>query len=244
VVATLLVTERATFPSPRQRALLAPLFTFVKMWHRPRAHGLDQVPTDRPVIYIAKHPQGFLYFETIAMGLLAYFDRGQRLPFKVMEKQGTTIHKTPLLGWLRRNFNAAPATEAASLAALRGGESILLFPGGARELHGAPDRLRWEGRRGYARIAALAQAEVVPFAVAGADRQHPWRLRLGKDRTLWMPPFPLPVRFDVWFGAPMAPPTTPDEAAIVEFADRVALTTQALIDQAVSAQARARRPAA
>ena len=216
--------------------MLAPLFTFVKAWHRPRAHGLDQVPTDRPVVYVAKHPQGFLYFETISMGLLAYFDRGQRPPFKVMEKQGTSIHATPVLGWLRRNFNAVPATEAEGLAALRGGESVLIFPGGARELYGEPDRLRWEGRRGYARIATLAGAEVVPFAVAGADQQHPWRLKVSPGRTLWLPPFPLPVRFEVWFGAPMAPPPTAADSAVADFADRVAAETQALLDRAMAAR--------
>lgn len=230
------MTGQARFPSPRQRAMLAPLFTFVKAWHRPRAHGLEQVPTDRPVVYVAKHPQGFLYFETISMGLLAYFDRGQRLPFKVMEKQGTSIHNTPVLGWLRRNFNAVPATEEAGLQALRGGESILIFPGGARELYGEPDRLRWDGRRGFARIAAQAGVEVVPFAVAGADQQHPWRLKVSQKHTLWLPPFPLPVRFDVWFGAPLSPPPPGDDAAVAAFADRVAAETQALLDRAMAAR--------
>jgi 1-acyl-sn-glycerol-3-phosphate acyltransferase len=226
------------FPSPTQRALLAPILGLARVWHRARAHGLEQVPTDRPVVYVAKHPQGFLYTETMAMGLLAYYEHGQRPAFKVTEQQGTTIHRTPLLSWIRRNVNAIPATEEAALEALAGGESVLIYPGGARELYGEPDRLRWEGRRGYARIAARAGVEVVPFALAGADRQHPWRVRLGRRRTLWLPPFPLPVRLDVWFGAPMRPPPPEDEAAIAAFADRVAAETQALLDRALAARRR------
>lgn len=224
------------FPSPRQRAVLLPLFKAVMAWHRPRGHGVEQVPTDRPVVYVGKHPQGFLYTEVIAFGMLAYFARLQRPAFKVLEKQDTSLHRAPVLGWLRRNFNAIPASEEAGVAALRGGESLLVFPGGARELHGEPDRLRWEGRRGYARMAARAGAPVVPFAIAGADQQHPWRLRLGRKHTLWLPPLPLPVTLDVWFGAPLWPPAPDDEAAVVAFAEVVRLATQALLDGAMRAR--------
>jgi len=93
-----------------------------------------------------------------------------------------------------------------------------------------------DGRRGFARIAALAGAPVVPFAIAGADRQHPWRVRIGRSNTLWLPPIPLPVRFDVHFGAPMAPPPPGDDAELARFADAVAAATQDLVTSAVRAR--------
>jgi hypothetical protein len=70
--------------------------------------------------------------------------------------------------------------------------------------------------------------------MVGADRQHPWRIPLGGRRSLWFPPFPLPVRLDYAFGAPMDPPPPDDAEAVAQFAERVAEATQALIDRTLA----------
>jgi len=208
--------------------VIAPFARALRLWYRPRVHGLDRVPADRPVVYVGKHPRSWLYLETILMGLLAFWD-GDRVPFRPMEKRGTSLHRLPGLAWLRRHVGAIPATAEAALAVLRGGESILLFPGGASELYGAPDRIAWRGRRGFARIAAAAGAPVVPFAIGGADQQHPLRLAVGTRGSLWLPPVPLPVTLDYFFGAPLSPPREEDAAAVARLADRAAAETRALL---------------
>ena len=224
-------------PPPRVQAiLLSPLRPLLRLWFRPRVVGLDNVPKDRPVVFVAKHPKGFLYLETILLGFIVYWVKRDRPLIRPMEQRNTSIHRTPILGFVRRNVNTVPATEEAGLATLAAGESVLIFPGGGRELYGPPDRLDWNGRRGFARIAAKGRAPVVPVAIVGADRQHPWRLPLGGRRSLWFPPFPLPVRFDYAFGAPMEPPSHDDAEAVAEFAERVAEETQALIDRTAAAR--------
>src|SRR5512146_682247 len=175
----------------RQDAVLVPLVRALKLWYRPRVHGLEAVPADRPAIYVATHPRGCLYLETMLLGLLTFWDSG-RVPFRPMEKRGTSLHRTPGLAWVRRHVGTIEATGEAAQAALAGGESLLIFPGGARELYGAPDTLDWRGRRGFARIATAAGVPVVPLAIGGADQQHPLRLPLGKRGSLWLPLFPLP----------------------------------------------------
>jgi 1-acyl-sn-glycerol-3-phosphate acyltransferase len=222
-------------PPPRtQRLILTPLRPLLRLWFRPRVTGLDNVPKDRPVIFVAKHPKGFLYLETILLGFIVYWVKRDRPLIRPMEQRNTSIHRMPILGWVRRNVNTVPATEEAGLATLAAGESVLMFPGGARELYGPPDRLDWNGRRGFARVAAKARASVVPVAIAGADRQHPWRIPLGGRRSLWFPPVPMPVRLDYAFGAPLSPPPADDADAIADFAERVAEATQALIDRAIA----------
>jgi len=222
----------------RQKAVLVPAARALKLWFRPRVTGLELVPKDRPVLYVGKHPRTFLYLETMLLGLVSFWD-GDRLPFRPMEKRGTSLHRAPITSWVRRHVGTIEATEEAALAAFAGGESVLLFPGGARELYGPPDTLDWKGRRGFARIAAAAGVPVVPLAIAGADQQHPWRVPLGKSASLWLPLVPLPVPLDFVFGAPMAPPPPEDAEAIAAFADRVTAETSALLARAIAG----RRPA-
>jgi len=195
--------DHASYPSPRQRAILAPLFRLLSVYFRARAHGLEAVPTDRPVLYVAKHTRGYLYFETMLLGAFTFFEGPRRPEMQVMEKRGTSLHRAPILGWFRRKVNTIAATEDGAVEALSAGRSVLVFSGGARELFGPPDVIRWGGHDGFARIAARAGAPVVPLAIGGADRQHPWHLRIGRRNTLWLRP--LPVRLE-WFGAPLQPP--------------------------------------
>jgi len=227
-------TGESRFPRTwRQRAVLVPMARALRAWYRPRVHGLEGVPLDRPLVYVAKHPRSWLYLEIMLLGLLTFWDSGRR-PFRPMEKRGTALHRAPGVGWIRRHVGTIEATEEAGLAALRGGESLLLFPGGTRELYGPEDRIDWRGRQGFARLSAISGAPVVPVAIAGADQQHPLRLRLGRQGSMWLPPLPLPVPLDYWFGAPLTPPAPAEEGRVERFAAEVAEAAQALLDRAVA----------
>jgi 1-acyl-sn-glycerol-3-phosphate acyltransferase len=214
----------------RGEVLLA-LARALRLWFRPTVLGLERVPRDRPVVYVGKHPRGWLYLETILLGWLTFGD-GRRPPFRALQARGTLPQRAPGLGWVRRNVGGIEATLEAARQALGRGESVLVFPGGAREARGPPDRIRWTGRSGFARIAAAAGAPIVPFAIGGADRQHPLRLPLGRRHSLWLPPLPLPVRMDVRFGAPIPPPPPGDAGAVAATAARAAREAQALLDEA------------
>ena len=223
------------------RAVVIPAARLLQTYFRARVFGDDRIPRDRPVIYVGKHPRSYLYLETMLLGLYAFWD-ADRPPFRVLEAKGTSLHRTPILGWIRRNVNAIPATAEHALDALAHGESLLIFPGGTRELYGPRDQLQWHGRSGFADIAIRAGAPVVPFAIVGADRQHPARFSLGR-RSIWLPPFPLPVALDFVFGRPLPPPVSgpPSRTAAAEFAARVETATRDLL--AGGAAARRGEPA-
>jgi 1-acyl-sn-glycerol-3-phosphate acyltransferase len=208
--------------------VIVPAARALGLWYRPRVHGLEGVPADRPVVYVGKHPRTWLYLETILLGLITFWD-GDRLPFRPMEKRGTSLHRLPGVGWLRRHVGTIPATEQAALGVLAGGESVLLFPGGARELHGPSDAVAWRGRTAFSRIAARAGAPIVPFAIGGADLQHPLRLPLGRTGSVWLPLLPLPVPLDFRFGQPIAPADPRDAAGIAARAAEAERATQALL---------------
>ena len=128
--------DRVPYPSPRQRAVLTPLFRFLRAYYRARAHGLEAVPPDRQVLYVAKHPRCYLYFETMLLGVFTFFGDPRLPEMQVMEKRGTSLQLAPILGWIRRNVNTIAATEDGAVEALVAGRSVLVFPGGARELFG------------------------------------------------------------------------------------------------------------
>jgi 1-acyl-sn-glycerol-3-phosphate acyltransferase len=70
---------------------------------------------------------------------------------------------------------------------MRAGESILVFPGGAREVFkrkGERYRLRWANRMGFARLAIEHGYPIVPFAAVGADDCYQIVLDAGELRRL------------------------------------------------------------
>jgi 1-acyl-sn-glycerol-3-phosphate acyltransferase len=212
--------------------VIAPTVRLLSHYFRASVSGADDIPRDRPVIYVGKHPRTYLYVETMLLGLYAFWDSG-RPPFRVLEQTGTMLHRVPLLSWVRRRLSPVPASAAHALRALDHGESVLIFPGGSRELYGPRDQLQWRGRTGFARLAIRAGVPVVPFAIAGADRQHPWRIPM-RGASLWLPPVPLPVRLDFRFGRPMAPPAVTPAGrarAVEEFAAAVEAATRELLER-------------
>lgn len=226
--------------------VIIPLGRVMAHYFRARVFGADRIPSDTPVIYVGKHPRTFLYGETVLLGLFAFWD-AHRPPFRVLEQTDTSLHRTPVLGWMRRHVGAIPATDAHALDALRHGESLLIFPGGARELYGPPDQLRWGGRAGFARLAVAAQVPVVPFAIVGADQQHPLRVSVGRA-SLWLPPVPLPVPLDFHFGPPLPPPppavsSGATAVAIAQYGERVRRATADLLATGLATRRSRRRRA-
>ncbi|CAM9465062.1 unnamed protein product [Phaeothamnion confervicola] len=74
------------------------------------------------------------------------------------------------LSSLMRTFGAVPVTPRNMHRLLQRNEAVLLFPGGAREafhLRGEEYTLHWPERPEFVRMAASAEAEIVPFAAIG-----------------------------------------------------------------------------
>jgi 1-acyl-sn-glycerol-3-phosphate acyltransferase len=215
------------------RYVLGGLAWMLERYHRVEVHGLESLPRNRPLIFVAKHPRTWLYTETLLL-LANALAKGGLLPFRMMLRSEARLDE-PILSWLRSRVGGIPPTQEAALAALRQGESLLVFPGGRRELAGPRDAIQWRGRRGYARLAALTSTPVVPLAILGADWKHPLSVHLC-GRTLLLPLLPLPVKLSYHFGAPMEPPPSADATRIASFSEGVAHATRQLL-----ALSRARR---
>ncbi|HEY6099110.1 MAG TPA: lysophospholipid acyltransferase family protein [Anaeromyxobacter sp.] len=183
-------------------------------WHRTRVAG---TPPAGPCIYVALHGAGYLVTDLVVAGYAlcwrAHLRGGSpRVPLRIVAATSRIERLLPGLPRVKRDLGLVDPSEESCLAALRAGEQLLVTPGGVREAQPRRDfyRLRWEGRRGFARLALSTGAPIVPLAVVGGAEAYPG-LRVG-PLSLWSP-LPLPARLDVAVGEPIAVEARPPGAA-------------------------------
>jgi 1-acyl-sn-glycerol-3-phosphate acyltransferase len=188
----------------------------------PRFFGAEHVPRNRPVLVVANHTlMGVLDVPLLVLGL--YDRRGVFL-----RSLGDHLHfRVPLWRDLLTRFGTVDGTRDNCHALMRAGESILVFPGGGREVFkhkGEQYRLIWKNRIGFARLAIEHGYPIVPLAAVGAEECYdilidaPDLLHspLGRVIAQLAPrpdeipplvrgvgPFPRPQRFYFRFAAPI-----------------------------------------
>ncbi|MBI2822463.1 MAG: 1-acyl-sn-glycerol-3-phosphate acyltransferase [Acidobacteria bacterium] len=146
--------------------------------------GIENLPKTGPVLIVPNHQT---YFDPLFVG--AALPRSVR--YMAMKK----LFRWRPIASLLRFYGAFPvATRSADKGAikaclqfLKAGEMILIFPEGGRTQDG---KLQ-DFFQGFARIALLQQAPIVPVTISGAHRiwpptrKLPW---LGKVRVTFHPP--------------------------------------------------------
>lgn len=138
----------------------------IDLW-RPYVDGLEHLPRDGRFLLVGNHTQSG------AEGFL--------IPYLVRREIGTLVR--PLTD---RRFAGMPGPAADLLAAcgatvgspesagelMRHDQTILVFPGGGREIakfKGEENTLRWQDRAGFARISAEHDYPIVPAGLIGGD---------------------------------------------------------------------------
>ena len=138
------------------RLLTSPLF-----------YGVERVPTDRPFLLVGNHTlMGVL---DIPLMLLGLHERSG----VIVRSLGDHVHfQVPLWRDLLVRFGTVDGTRENCERLMRAGESILVFPGGAREVFkhkGEQYHLIWKNRTGFAALAIAHGYPIVPFAAVGAE---------------------------------------------------------------------------
>lgn len=136
--------------------------------YRPYVDGLENLPGDGRFLIVGNHTQ-------MSMAEIVL------IPYFVRHTIGTQVR--PLAD---RQFGKARGLQADLIAAygavvgspdtagalMRQNETILVFPGGGREIakfKGEQYRLRWDNRYGFARLAVDHDYPIVTAALVGAD---------------------------------------------------------------------------
>ena len=154
-------------PSSASLAFAKTLLAPWRLLTGPKFYGLDDIPTDGPVMFAGNHTlEGMLDLPLMVLGL--WEERG-------ILAHGLADHfhfRVP--GWREflSSFGAVDGSRDNCRALMGAGESILVYPGGAREVFkrkGEKYRLIWKQRTGFARLAIEHGYPIVPFAAVGAE---------------------------------------------------------------------------
>jgi 1-acyl-sn-glycerol-3-phosphate acyltransferase len=211
----------------------APLLDFLlDYWFRVDVDGLDELPVTGPCLLVANHA-GLLPWDGLLLShaVARWRPDGERPRFLVADWLITLPFAQPALARL----GGVRACRENAERLLRAGHTVVAFPEGqkgAAKVFRERYRLQRFGRGGAVRIALETGVPLVPVGVVGAEEVHPV---LFKIRTLagragipflpvtptfpWLGPLgllPLPSKWVVRIGAPLAMPKLGPEAAADE----------------------------
>ena len=158
-------------------AALAPVITCC----HPYVRGLANLPADGRFLLVGNHT----LFSMAEVVLIPYFVRtaiGTRVR-PLADRQFARM--TGIQAALVTAYGAVIGTPAAARRLMDEGESVLVFPGGAREIskyRGEEYTLSWQNRDGFARIAIEKEYPIVTVALVGGDDVYTSMVR--RDSTL------------------------------------------------------------
>jgi putative phosphoserine phosphatase/1-acylglycerol-3-phosphate O-acyltransferase len=150
--------------------------------------GTDNIPRRGPAIVVANHRS---YFDAIALGLTVM--RGGRLPRALAKKE---IFDAPVVGQLAKVLGQIVVDRDAgggnaltsAIAALKGGEVVVVLPQGTIPRGDAFFSPKLEGKTGAARLAAATGAPVIPVGMWGTEKVWPRSARMPNMTNVLNPP--------------------------------------------------------
>ena len=151
------------------RETLPGLWLLASFYFRADVKGLDNIPTEGPVLLVGNHSGGNMTPDTLVLTLAfnTYFGVERRF----FQLAHNLVVSMPWLASLRKYGTVAASPENAKKA-LDSGAALLVYPGGDYEVH----RPSWEsarvdfnGRKGYVRLALEHDVPIVPIVSLGGQ---------------------------------------------------------------------------
>lgn len=228
---------------------------FVRRYHRLEVTG-DLARPERPVLFVSNHGFGSIFDLNVITAIAALDDLQLDRDVTILVHQ---LAWTVGLGPLLERLGARKASADAASEAFGAGRHVLVFPGGdldAFKAHRDKDRIVFEGRTGFARVAQRHDVPVVPIVTAGtgdtlyviSDGQWlaralrlnrllrlkalpltvsiPWGVNVGLVGFLPYLPLPVQLRTEI-----LPAVTSPEGEPSTVFAARVEEAMQAVLDR-------------
>lgn len=143
---------------------VAPVVDFGK----PYVDGLENLPRDGRFLLVGNHTT-FGMAEIVMIPYFVHRELGVRVRGLAEKSFG---EMRGIAADVLAAAGAVVGTRENGAALMANDETILVFPGGGREMpkfKGEEYRLRWEGRSGFARLAIAHNYPIVPVGLVGGD---------------------------------------------------------------------------
>lgn len=218
---------------------------FYELYFRVDSQGAEHVPPEGPVVIAANHG-GMLPFDAAMLHVdVTRRTDPPRMPRTVADR---FVPKLPFVGTFFARGGVISGSRRNVEHVLETGQVLVVFPEGTVGI-GKPFSERYrlqEWRPGHAELAMRYRAPVIPTAIVGPDDQWPQLARLDSVKLFGAPylpipatPLPLPVRYHIRYGEPLAlherfDDDLRDPEVISAAAALVKARVQSLIDRTVA----------
>ena len=190
--------------------------------------GFETLPNEGPMLLVGNHSGGIIVPDTTVTLAAWYRERGVHDPLLGLALD--SAFGIPGFETLMRKLGEVPANHENASAALEAGNSLLVYPGGAKEAFRPwtdRNRIEFSGHKGFVRLALKSGVPVVPVVAHGghhttfvltrgdgfAEKIGLDKLRLNIAPVMFQVPwglsvpvplgFPLPAKIKVELGPPI-----------------------------------------
>jgi 1-acyl-sn-glycerol-3-phosphate acyltransferase len=151
------------------------MWLFSTIYFRAEVTGFDRVPEEGPVLFVGNHSGGNMTPDSMVFMLAFNTYFGVERPVYALAH--ALVTSWPIIGKLAGKWGIITAGPQAARAALDRGACVLVYPGGDVDAHrpwSARHEIRFDGRRGFLRLAKEAGVPIVPVvSVGGHDTYLP-----------------------------------------------------------------------
>ena len=203
-----------------------PLIGVLRAYHSHEVYGLDSIPNKGPAIIATNH--SLATYDIMLLMAAVYLHNG-RIPRSLIDR---AFYVVPGLGILMERLGCIIGNPDNASTLLENGELLYLAPGGMKEsLRPSTERyqVRWNRRKGFARLAIETQSPVILAACPHADDifkvydtsvtkwfYQQFRLPFFLARGVGPTMIPRPVKLEHFLSKPIYPPKMAEDPAAVK----------------------------
>jgi len=147
---------------------ILPYMELLSSYFDAEVRGFELLPENGPMLLVGNHSGGTLTPDTSALFSAWYRERG--LDSALYGLAFDAMFGVPGIRTLMRKIGQLPASTANAAAALERGGTVLVYPGGEHEVFRPwtdRNRIDFDGRKGFIRLALRTQVPVVPVVGHG-----------------------------------------------------------------------------
>ncbi len=179
---------------------IIPFAEFMKFYHHYRVDGILKIPKKGKAMILVNH--SFATYDILLLGY-SIFDKIGRLPRGLADRN---FYKNAITAdWVSR-LGIYEANPENAQSVLEKEELLMLAPGGTKEAIRSSDEkftIKWEDRKGFARLAIKTQSPIILAACPGADNVY--NIKASPITNLAYKYFKFPVAFAEGLGNTILP---------------------------------------